>query len=90
LGVSRIAHGVRAIEDQELVVYLAREGITLDMCPTSNFLLLVVDPLDRHPIRQLFDEGVKVTVSSDDPLFLGSNITAEPAIRRWLVLCSVS
>jgi adenosine deaminase len=82
LGVSRIAHGVRATEDPELVAHLAREGITLDMCPTSNYRLRVIDSLDRHPLRQLFDAGVKVTVSSDDPLFFRSNVTSELALLR--------
>lgn len=82
LGVSRIAHGTRAIEDPQLVNYLAEEGVTLDMCPTSNYMLRVVDILDTHPIRRLFDAGVKVTVSTDDPLFFSCDLTNELAVLR--------
>lgn len=77
LGVSRIAHGTRALEDPELVKYLAENHITLDMCPTSNYRLNVVDSIEDHPVRQLFDSGVRVTVSSDDPLFFNTDITGE-------------
>lgn len=82
LGVSRIAHGTRAIEDPELIAYLAQEAITLDMCPTSNYRLKVIDSLDTHPVKRLFDAGVKVTVSSDDPLFFNTNITDELALLK--------
>jgi adenosine deaminase len=77
LNVSRIAHGTRAIEDPELVEYLAEKKIALDMCPTSNYRLNVVDAIKDHPIRQLFNVGVRVTLSSDDPLFFRSNLTGE-------------
>ncbi len=80
LGVSRIAHGTRAIEDPDLVSYLTANGITLDMCPTSNYRLRVVDAIRDHPIRRLFDAGVAVTVSSDDPLFFNCNLTSELAV----------
>ncbi len=77
LNVSRIAHGTRSVEDQELVEYLSQNEIVLDMCPTSNYRLQVVDAIEAHPIRKLFDAGVPVTVSSDDPLFLHSDVTSE-------------
>ncbi|NLW48931.1 MAG: adenosine deaminase [Firmicutes bacterium] len=77
LGVSRIAHGTRAVEDRDLIKYLIDNNITLDMCPTSNYKLRVVRTIEEHPIRQFFDSGVKVTVSSDDPLFFNSDITNE-------------
>ena len=80
LGVSRIAHGVRAIEDNELIEYLIKHRIALDICPTSNFKLSVVSSLSEHPIRKLFDLGVQVTVNSDDPLFFGTSITNEYAV----------
>lgn len=84
LDVSRIAHGARAVEDPELISYLVEKGITLDICPTSNYRLRVVESLDKHPIRQLFDAGVKVTVSSDDPLFFRSNVSGELALLHGL------
>lgn len=77
LGVSRIAHGTKAAEDKDLIKYLIDNNITLDMCPTSNYKLRVVRTIEEHPIRQLFDLGVKVTVSSDDPLFFNCDVTNE-------------
>ncbi len=77
LKVNRIEHGTRAIEDQALVDYLADHDITLDMCPTSNLKLRVVDKLDAHPIKTLFQRGVCVTVNTDDPTFFGCSLTGE-------------
>ena len=82
LGVSRIAHGTRAIEDPALVNYITENGITLDMCPTSNYRLGVVDSIHKHPVRRFFDSGVKVTVSSDDPLFFNSDLTGELSLLQ--------
>ncbi len=79
LGVSRIAHGVRAIEDERLVDYLAEHAITLDICPTSNVKLRVAPSLAEHPIRALYDCGVPVTVSTDDPLMFMVTVSEEYA-----------
>lgn len=77
LGISRIAHGVRAVEDPDLLVYLRDHPITLDVCPTSNVKLRVVPALSAHPIRRLFDLGIRVTVNSDDPLYFDTTISEE-------------
>lgn len=77
LNVSRVAHGVRAIEDPKLVDYMREAGITLDLCPTSNARVSIVDSIYAHPVRRFFDMGLKVTVSSDDPLIFNSDITSE-------------
>ena len=77
LGVSRIGHGVRAIEDAELVARLAEEEIVLEVCPGSNLSLGVYPDLEAHPLRRLFEAGVKVTVSSDDPPYFGTTLTRE-------------
>ena len=77
LGVSRIGHGIRSLEDIELIDYLIRHNITLEICPTSNVKLNVVPSLSEHPIRRLFDLGVPVTVNSDDPFFFNTTITNE-------------
>tara|TARA_R100000027_G_scaffold7932_4_gene5981 strand:+ start:3193 stop:4218 length:1026 start_codon:yes stop_codon:yes gene_type:complete len=76
LKVKRVAHGVRAIEDPATVELLVREEVTLDVCPISNLKLQVngVPSLAEHPIRRLFDAGVRVTVSSDDPTFFGNRL----------------
>lgn len=77
LNVSRIAHGVRAVEDPQLMDYISNRPVTLDVCPTSNVMLKVAPSLDEHPVRKLFDAGIRLSVSSDDPLFFNTNITKE-------------
>lgn len=77
LKVNRIEHGTRAVEDEALVDFLVEHDITLDMCPTSNLKLRVVDDPDAHPIRTLFQRGVRVTVNTDDPTFFGCSLTDE-------------
>jgi adenosine deaminase len=77
LGVRRIQHGVRAIEDPRLVRRLASEGIILDICPISNVKLAVVPSMDRHPIKELLQAGVYCTVSTDDPISFGNTPTDE-------------
>lgn len=77
LKVRRIEHGVRAVEDQELMKYLADEKITLDICLTSNIKLGVVSHFAEHPVKMLFQRGVPVTVSTDDPTLFGRSLTDE-------------
>jgi adenosine deaminase len=77
LGVERIGHGVRAIEDLALVDELAERGIVLEVCPGSNVALGVYPDLRRHPIGQLYQRGVKVTVSTDDPPFFHTTMAQE-------------
>ena len=71
LRVTRIDHGVRAIDDAALVARLARDRIALTMCPLSNLRLGVVADLADHPLKRLLDAGVPVTVNSDDPAYFG-------------------
>jgi adenosine deaminase len=75
LNPHRIEHGVRAVEDAALVAKLARAGVGLDVCPISNHKLMPGITLATHPIRTLFDVGVKVTVSTDDPISFGNTLT---------------
>lgn len=77
LKVSRIGHGVRAIEDLELVDRLAEEGIVLEVCPGSNVALGIYPNTRCHPIEMLRERGVKVTVSTDDPPFFHSTMAKE-------------
>ena len=74
---SRIGHGVRAIEDPELVQRLADENIVLEVCPGSNISLNVFDDLQSHPLKQLKDAGVILTLSSDDPPFFATDLADE-------------
>lgn len=79
LGVRRIQHGVRAIEDPAVVRLAAERGVTFDVCPLSNLGLRVVPSLREHPIRRLLAAGVRCTVSTDDPLCFANSLTEEYA-----------
>ena len=74
LGVDRIDHGNRALEDEALVARLAAEGMTLTVCPLSNLKLCVVNDLAAHPIDRMLAAGLKVTVNSDDPAYFGGYV----------------
>jgi len=74
LGVERVDHGVRCIEDPALVRRLATDGTPLTMCPLSNVRLQVVPDLAAHPLPRLLDAGVRVTVNSDDPAYFGGYV----------------
>jgi adenosine deaminase len=74
LGVERIDHGVRCVEDPELVERLARERVPLTVCPLSNVKLRVFDRLEDHNLKTLLDAGLCVTVNSDDPAYFGGYI----------------
>jgi adenosine deaminase len=74
LGAERIDHGVRSLEDPEVVRRLSVEGISLTMCPISNVALKVVDRIEDHPLPRLIAAGVKVTVNSDDPAYFGGYV----------------
>ncbi|MGB3409158.1 MAG: adenosine deaminase [Jannaschia sp.] len=77
LGVTRIGHGVRAIEDPALVDRLAEDGIVLEVCPGSNVALGLYPNIGAHPIEKLRDRGVTVTISTDDPPFFHTDMTRE-------------
>jgi adenosine deaminase len=74
LHVSRIDHGIRALDDPALVARLARERVPLTVCPLSNVRLRVVDDIRRHPLRTMIDQGLFVTVNSDDPAYFGGYV----------------
>ena len=75
LGVDRIDHGNRALEDDALVARLASERMPLTVCPLSNLKLCVVDELTRHPLRTMLEHGLAATVNSDDPAYFGGLTT---------------
>ena len=85
LGAERIQHGVRAVEDPALVAELAERRIPLAVCPTSNLRLGVVSSLDDHPLRELWDAGVVVSVNTDDPGFFDCDLVGEYAIAGRLL-----
>jgi adenosine deaminase len=77
LHVERIGHGVTASQDPELIDYLVKQGISIEMCPTSNLRTGVVPSLQEHPIRAFFDKHVNVTVNTDDPSMFNTDMNNE-------------
>ena len=87
LGVSRIDHGVRCVEDPLLVERLRTEEVPLTVCPLSNVRLRVFDRIEDHNLKQLLDAGLRVTVNSDDPAYFGGYIGENfRAVQRGLGL----
>jgi adenosine deaminase len=74
LGVGRIDHGNRSLDDDALVGRLVRERMALTVCPLSNLRLRVVDDLRHHPLRRMMDKGLLVTINSDDPAYFGGYV----------------
>ena len=71
LKISRIDHGNRSLEDDQLIKHIVEKQIPLTMCPLSNLELKVVDDLKDHPMLQLMEAGLMVTINSDDPAYFG-------------------
>ena len=78
----RIGHGIHAIEDMEVVELLKERDITLEVNPWSNYLTNSVRTIEEHPLKKLFDLGVKVTINSDDPEVLETNLNNEYRIAH--------
>lgn len=76
-GAKRIGHGVRSVEDPDLMRRLIEEEIVLEVCPTSNLCVGGVARLEDHNIQRLIDAGVKVTLNSDDPPMFNTTLTDE-------------
>jgi adenosine deaminase len=74
LGVARVDHGIRSVEDPALLRRLAADGTALTVCPLSNVRLRCVPTIAAHPLPALLDAGVKVTVNSDDPAYFGGYV----------------
>ena len=74
LGIDRIDHGNRCLEDDKLVEYIIQKDLTLTVCPLSNLKLCVVDDLKKHPIKTMLDKGLRVNVNSDDPAYFGGYV----------------
>jgi len=78
----RLQHGVRSIEDPDLVKHLADSDIVLDVCPTSNLLLSVYPSLAEHPLPQLLEAGIQCSLNGDDPLLFGPVLLHEYELAR--------
>ncbi len=77
LKVARLGHGINARHDADLMKRIVEEEIVMEVCPISNIVLKAIPPDQRHPFDQLRDSGARVTVSTDDPPFFHTTMTAE-------------
>jgi len=77
LGAERIGHGIAAARDEELMRHLRTHDIPLEICLTSNLVTGAVDRLEDHPVRRLFDAGVPIVLSTDDPAMFGCTLLGE-------------
>ncbi len=85
LGAERIGHGTSAVQDEKLMAHLVEHQIPLEVCPTSNIATRAVDRLENHPIKQMYDAGVLVTVNSDDPPMFNTSLNREYEIAADLL-----
>jgi aminodeoxyfutalosine deaminase len=84
IGPRRLRHGVRAIEDPELLAEIVERGIVLDVCPTSNLRTRVVPELASHPLPALVEKGALCSISTDDPAMFNTDLGQEYAIAASL------
>ena len=77
LGAERIGHGIRALEDPDVVAMLVQRNVPLEICPTSNFSTGVADRRKPHPIVDLDAAGIPIVIDADDPALFGTSIDAE-------------
>ncbi|WP_432586535.1 adenosine deaminase [Streptomyces sp. HD1123-B1] len=85
LRAERIGHGTSAVQDPKLLAHLAEHRIPLEVCPTSNIATRAVATLDEHPIRQMVEAGVLVTINSDDPPMFGTDLNTEYEVAARLL-----
>ena len=86
----RIGHGIHSIEDMKAIEMLIEKGITLEVNPWSNYLTNSVPTIEAHPIKKLFDLGVRVTINSDDPEVLETNVNNEYRIAHEVLGMSMA
>jgi len=89
-GPDRIGHGIHAIEDREVVELIKERNITLEVNAWSNYLTNSVKTIKEHPLKKLFDLGVKVTINSDDPEVLDTNLNNEYRIAHEVLGMSMA
>ncbi|MEV7281965.1 adenosine deaminase [Streptomyces sp. NPDC093111] len=85
LGAERIGHGTSSVQDPELLKHLAEHRIALEVCPTSNIATRAVERLEDHPLKQMVDAGVLVTINSDDPPMFGTDLNNEYVVAARLL-----
>jgi adenosine deaminase len=77
LKIERVGHGTRAGEDKRLLEYLVERAIPLEVCPLSNVRTGVVASIDAHPVRRFFEQGLIITINTDDPKMFGNSLAEE-------------
>lgn len=85
LRAERIGHGTSSVRDPKLLEHLAEHRIALEVCPTSNIATRAVADIERHPLREMAEAGVLVTVNSDDPPMFGTDLNNEYAVAARLL-----
>ncbi|MBI2605322.1 MAG: adenosine deaminase [Deltaproteobacteria bacterium] len=85
LGAQRIGHGISSVKDAELMKRLARDGVLLEICPTSNFVTRSIPSWDAHPLKRFLDAGIPVSLSTDDPGIFGVTLEEEYQRARRLL-----
>ncbi|MFM1851612.1 MAG: hypothetical protein RIS54_1296 [Verrucomicrobiota bacterium] len=90
LGVTRVQHGVRAVEDPAVVALARDRGVTFDVCPISNIRLAVFPDFASHPLRRLSAAGVRCTISTDDPLCFNNSLVDEYQVLVDAMNCTRS
>ncbi|MDU7968429.1 MAG: adenosine deaminase, partial [Paeniclostridium sordellii] len=77
LNLDEIQHGFRAIEDEYVVDMIKERNIRLNICPTSNVYLKAIDNIKNHPVKELFNKGVDISINTDDLIVFDSNVSEE-------------
>jgi len=77
LGAVRVGHGISAVDDSNVLALVKERGVTLEVCPSSNVCLKLVETIERHPFRRLADQGVDVTINTDDPPMFETDLNNE-------------
>ena len=85
LRAERIGHGTSATQDPKLLAHLAEHRIPLEVCPTSNIATRAVRTLEEHPLKEMVDAGVLVTINSDDPPMFGTDLNTEYGVAARLL-----
>ncbi len=85
LGAERIGHGTSSVQDPALLAHLVEHRVPLEVCPTSNIATGAVASLAEHPVRRMWEEGVEVTINSDDPPMFGTWLNREYEIAAGLL-----